>query len=76
MNYINFFRFLLVVMLLVGNYGVFAQINKTVAPTSEDTTKKVHIQSKTRNLVFQTIDDRKRHPIDSGDVKLRQVKAL
>jgi len=57
MNYINFFRFFLVIMLLVGNYGVFAQINKTVTATPpEDTTKKVHILSNTRNLIFQTID--------------------
>src|SRR5688500_2751804 len=76
MNYINFFRFLLVVMLLVVNYGVFSQINKTVAPTSEDTTKKVHILSNTRNLVFQTIYDSTRLTIVSGDVKLRQGNAL
>lgn len=76
MNYINFFRFLLVVMLLVGNYGVFAQINKTVTSPPGDTTKKVHILSNTRNLIFQTIDDSTKLTIVSGEVKLRQGNAL
>lgn len=63
-------------MLLVSNYGVFAQVNTTVAPTPGDTTKKVHILSNTRNLVFQTIDDSTKLTIVSGDVKLRQGNAL
>lgn len=74
MNYINFFRFFLVVLLLIGNYGGFAQVTTSVA--QEDTTKRVHILSNTRNLIFQTIDDSTKLTIVSGDVKLRQGNAL
>lgn len=61
-------------MLRIGNYDLFAQVNTTVTQT--DTTKKVHILSNTRTLIFQTIDDSTKLTIVTGDVKLRQGNAL
>jgi lipopolysaccharide export system protein LptA len=74
MNYSTFFCFLLFSLLLIGNDNVFSQVNTAVTP--QDTTKRVHILSNTRTLVFQTIDDSTRLTIVSGDVKLRQGNAL
>ncbi len=42
----------------------------------QDTTKKVHILSNTRTLIFQTLDDSTKLTIVTGDVKLRQGTAL
>ncbi len=44
--------------------------------TVQDTTKKVHILSNTRNLILQTADDSTRLTIVTGDVKMRQGNAL
>ncbi|HKO81197.1 MAG TPA: OstA-like protein, partial [Chitinophagaceae bacterium] len=74
MNYIKFFRCLLFSLLLISNYNLFAQVTTTAA--AEDTTKKVHILSNTRTLIFQTLDDSTKLTIVSGDVKLRQGNAL
>ena len=61
-------------LLLISNYNLFAQVTTTAA--AEDTTKKVHILSNTRTLIFQTLDDSTKLTIVSGDVKLRQGNAL
>ena len=74
MNYIKFFCLFLFFTLLKSNYSLVAQVTTTVA--REDTTKKVHILSNTRTLIFQTIDDSTKLTIVSGDVKLRQGNAL
>ena len=61
-------------MLLLNDHWVFPQ--NSPATVAEDTTKKVHILSNTRNLVFQTLDDSTKLTIVTGDVKLRQGTAL
>ncbi|MFC0776217.1 OstA-like protein [Terrimonas alba] len=73
MNYNKFSR-LLIFLLLLNGHWVFAQ--NSPGTVAEDTTKKVHILSNTRNLVFQTLDDSTRLTIVTGDVKLRQGTAL
>ena len=73
MNYNKFSR-LLIFLLLLNGHWVFAQ--NSPATVAEDTTKKVHILSNTRNLVFQTLDDSTKLTIVTGDVKLRQGTAL
>ncbi|MGZ8557171.1 MAG: OstA-like protein [Chitinophagaceae bacterium] len=74
MNYLKFFLVILISILLSGNYGAFAQISCPVP--AEDTTKKIHILSNTKNLTFQTLDDSTRLTIVTGDVILRQGTAL
>ena len=56
------------------NNAVHSQ--KSPGLTVEDTTKKVHILSNTRNLEFRTVDDSTKLTIVTGDVKLRQGTAL
>ena len=67
---INFFLF---TILLFAGHALYAQTGGS-APV--DTTKRVHILSNTRSLVFQTIDDSTRLTIVTGDVKMRQGSAL
>ncbi len=74
MSYIKFFLVLLFYLLLNSNYKVYAQISR--AGAAEDTTKKIHILSNTKNLTFQTLDDSTRLTIVTGDVILRQGTAL
>jgi lipopolysaccharide transport protein LptA len=74
MNYFKSFFFFISFVLLLGSYAVYAQ--KPPGVTIEDTTKKVHILSNTRNLTFQTLDDSTRLTIVTGDVKMRQGTAL
>ncbi len=67
---INFFLF---TILLFAGHTLYAQ---TGGSAPADTTKRVHILSNTRSLVFQTIDDSTRLTIVTGDVKMRQGSAL
>ena len=72
MNYAKLFFFLLSFLFVAGMNGL-AQPGTTPAG---DSTKKVHILSNTRSLVFQTIDDSTRLTIVTGDVKMRQGTSL
>ncbi len=74
MNYIKFFLLFLFSLMLIGNYGAYAQNLRR--GNTEDTTKKIYILSNTRNLIFQTPDDSTKLTIVTGDVKLRQGTAL
>jgi lipopolysaccharide transport protein LptA len=74
MNYIKSFFFFIIFSLLLGSNAVHAQ--QAPGLTVEDTTKKVHVLSNTRNLIFQTLDDSTKLTIVTGDVKLRQGTAL
>ncbi|MEP7374024.1 MAG: OstA-like protein [Chitinophagaceae bacterium] len=74
MNYVKSFFFFILFILLLSSYAVHAQ--QTPGLTVEDTTKKVHILSNTRNLTFKTIDDSTKLTIVTGDVKMRQGTAL
>ncbi len=74
MIYIKSFSFALLFSLLVCNSASHAQ--KPPGLTVEDTTKKVHILSNTRDLTFKTVDDSTKLTIVTGDVKLRQGTAL
>ena len=74
MIYIKSFSFALLFSLLLCNSASHAQ--KPPGLTVEDTTKKVHILSNTRDLTFKTVDDSTKLTIVTGDVKLRQGTAL
>ena len=74
MNYAKSFFFFILFALLLTSSPVQAQ--QTPGAAIEDTTKKVHILSNTRNLTFQTLDDSTKLTIVTGDVKMRQGTAL
>jgi len=74
MNYCKSFSFSLLFLLLLCNSTAYAQ--KSPGVTAEDTAKKVHILSNTRDLTFKTVDDSTKLTIVTGDVKLRQGSAL
>ena len=74
MNYCKSLSFFLTLLWLLCNSAVHSQ--KSPGLTVEDTTRKVHILSNTRNLEFRTIDDSTKLTIVTGEVKLRQGTAL
>ncbi len=67
--------FIILFILLTATCQLSMAQAVTNAP-SGDTSRRVHILSNTRNLVFQTVDDSTRLTIVTGDVKLRQGTAL